>query len=94
VTLNSADWCVLQYHLPDTDEGLLVAFRRHASPYGSFDCEVRQIDATADYEITSSQTCEPPAAPQPITGSDLQHLRLQIDTRPGSVIVEYRRVRR
>jgi alpha-galactosidase len=94
VTLNPADWCVLQYHLPDADAGLLVAFRRHASPYGSFDCEVRQIDAAADYEITSSQTCEPPAAPQPIKGSDLQHLRLQIDTRPGSVIVEYRRVRR
>ncbi len=94
VTLNPADWCVLQYHLPDTAAGLLVAFRRHESPYGSFDCDARQIDAAADYEITQSQTCEPPAAPRLIKGAELQHLRLQIDTRPGSLIVEYRRVRR
>jgi alpha-galactosidase len=94
VTLNPADWCVMQYHLPDAEAGLLVAFRRHESPYASFDAEVRQIDPAADYEITQSQTCDAPTAPQIMKGAGMQRLRLQIDARPGSVLVEYRRLSR
>jgi alpha-galactosidase len=91
VTTSAKDWCVLQYHRPKEQDGMLVAFRRHESSAASFACEhVRGIDPAADYLVTESRTYTP-AAPVTMKGTALSTLNIVIDECPGSVIVEYRR---
>jgi len=93
VTTSPRDWCVMQYHRPEQDDGIVVAFRRHLSPYSGYDCSLREIDPEATYEVTQYHTYDPE---QTVTmgGSDLRHLSLAIRDCPGSVLVEYRRVER
>jgi alpha-galactosidase len=91
VTLNPKDWCVLQYHRPEEQDGLVVAFRRHQSPYGSFIGDLQEIDPAADYEVTRSITYTP-SRPERMKGDRLQRLKAEIDDCPGSLVVEYRKV--
>jgi alpha-galactosidase len=91
VTLNPKDWCVLQYHRPEEQDGLVVAFRRHQSPYGSFIGDLQEIDPAVDYEVTRSITYTP-SRPVRMKGDRLQRLKAEIDDGPGSLVVEYRKV--
>ena len=91
LTLSAKDWCVLQYHRPDDDDGMVIAFRRHESPYSGYDCELREIDPNATYRVTEAHTYERSKARR-VSGAALQHLPLSIGDRPGSVVVEYARV--
>jgi alpha-galactosidase len=91
VTVSPEDWCVLQYHRPAEADGMVVAFRRHESPYASFDCTLYEIDPGADYEVIRSELYLP-SAPAKMTGSELAGMRLEIDEQPGSLVVEYRRL--
>ena len=70
VNTNPRDWCVMQYHLPDERDGIVMAFRRDQSPYGSYDCRLREIDPPATYQVTMYHGYDPE---KPITmkGSDL-----------------------
>ena len=90
VTVSPRDWCVLQYHRPEQGDGLVVAFRRHQSPYAGYDCELRGLEPAAEYTVTQAGAYEP-SPPVTMRGADLQRLRVQIPERPGSVVVEYRR---
>ena len=91
VTMGPGDWCVWQYHRPTDQDGMIVAFRRQESPDREFSCQnVRGIDPEAEYAITSSFLYEP-SAPVSMKGSALKLLKIEIDERPGSVIIEYRR---
>ncbi len=87
------DWCVLQYHRGEEQDGMVIAFRRDRSPYSGFTAELRAIDPAAEYEVVRSPGYEP-SPPVRMKGTQLQRLRIDIDERPGSVVVEYRRVSR
>jgi len=89
-TTNPQDWCVLQYHRPEQGDGMVLAFRRHRSPYSGYDCELRAIDPNATYAVTVCHTYEPEAEVT-LRGADLQHINLGIRECPGSVLIEYRR---
>jgi alpha-galactosidase len=92
VTMSPGDWCVWQYHRPKDQDGMIMAFRRQESSDGEFLCpEVRGIDPGADYSVTYSFSYEP-AAPVVMKGSALKVLKIAIDARPGSVVIEYRRL--
>jgi alpha-galactosidase len=91
VSLNAKDWCVMQYYCPAQGEGMVVAFRRHQSPSGSFVCELYEVEAAAEYEVTRSPHYTP-TAPARMTGAQLRNLRVEIDERPGSLVIEYKRV--
>jgi alpha-galactosidase len=88
--IDPRQWCVLQYDLPDEGAGMVIAFRRHASPYSGYDCALQGLDSAATYEVTRSAGYAP-EPPTRMTGAELQRLRLHIDEQPGSVVVEYRR---
>jgi alpha-galactosidase len=90
-TLDPSAWCVLQYHRPGQSDGIVLFFRRDQSPYAGYDCELREIDSTAEYEIRHSVGYQP-SDPMTIRGDRLQHYRAVIDDRPGSLILEYRKV--
>jgi hypothetical protein len=53
---------------------------------------VRSIDPEGEYEVTLARGFEPPP-PVRLSGRKLQRLRTVIGDRPGSLLVEYRRVR-
>jgi alpha-galactosidase len=91
VTVRPDDWCVLQYHRPDKADGMLMAFRREASNEATRVVQLREVDPTATYEVTEASGYERPAARR-VKGSELGSLELKIPSKPGSVIVEYKKV--
>lgn len=92
LTTSPRDWCVLQYHRPAEGDGMLLAFRRHQSPYTGVSCKLREIDPEADYELTFSKDYTP-VPPRCLTrGSDLQDSVWNISEAPGSILLEYRLV--
>lgn len=90
-TTSAREWCITQYHRPAEADGVVFAFRRHESPFGSYYCELRGIEPDAEYEITRSVGYEPEPARR-IKGSELKNLKIDIDDRPGSTVIEYRKI--
>jgi len=89
-TPDPRDWCVLQYHRPEQEDGIVLAFRRHLSPYSGYDCALRAIDPNATYAVTVSTTYEP--SPEvTMHGAELQRLNIVIHECPGSALLEYRK---
>lgn len=91
VTANPRDWCAMQYHRPEHNDGMAMVFRRPRSPYSSCQLCLREIDPTANYRVTFYDTYEPKSAIT-LRGTALQALTLTIDDMPGSVLIEYARV--
>lgn len=92
VTLNPRDWCVMHYHRPVEQDGMVIAFRRDKSPYASYFCDLREIDPAADYQVTLYPGYEPSATIMR-KGSELKRFKAEIADCPGSLIVEYARRR-
>ena len=90
VTIKPTDWCVLQYHRPTKQDGMVMAFRRPESPDADYIAHLREIDEKADYLVTESYDYNP-SQPRKIKGADLRQLRVNIDICPGSVVIEYRK---
>jgi len=82
---------VLQYHLPARDEGMILAFRRHEASAAETTLSVREIVPAAPYEVTQSRGYER-SQPDRLRGVELQQMRVAIPERPGSVLIEYRRI--
>jgi len=91
INIDPQDWCVFQYHLPAENAGMIMAFRRPESPYTAWRCQLRDIDPGASYRVTISRTYEPEPAIT-LTGAELQQLKIELDDRPSSVVIEYRRL--
>jgi alpha-galactosidase len=89
-TVSAREWCVYQYHRADTGDGVVFAFRRHESPYVVYTACLREIDEKADYIVTESYDYTSSQS-RKIKGSELRQLRVNIDSCPGSVVIEYRK---
>jgi alpha-galactosidase len=89
---NPRDWCVVQYHLPEEQVGMVVAFRRDQSPYGSYDCSLREILPPGIYQVRMYHGYDI-EQPNTMSGSDLMRLNITIGGRPGSVIIEYKQLK-
>ena len=89
-TASPADWCVLQYHRPEEQDGMVLAFRRHRSPYVEFACKLRGIDPAANYEVATSRGYDR-TPPVRMPGSELGKLSIRVDACPGSAVVEYKK---
>ncbi len=88
ITTSPKDWCVLQYHRPAEGDGMVMAFRRHQSPYTGFACALHEIDENADYAVTLS----PGYTPNPtvtMKGACLRAVTLNIDKAPDATLLEY-----
>ena len=49
VTTSARDWCVWQYHRPAEQDGIVIAFRRHESPYSALTAHLFEIDPAVPY---------------------------------------------
>jgi alpha-galactosidase len=92
VTPNPASWCVYQFHRPAENDGVVLAFRRHESPYAAYDCALCEIEAGASYLVTCSYGYRPEKT-LTLTGAQLGRYRADIPAAPGSVVIEYRKIR-
>jgi alpha-galactosidase len=93
VTVDARDWLVLQYHRPEENDGMVLAFRRPRSPYTGFALhDIRSIEPEAEYEITESSGYEQ-GKPSRMRGDAMLKHAVTIPERPGSVIVEYSKVK-
>jgi alpha-galactosidase len=93
VTTSPEDWCVLQYHRAAEQDGMVIAFRRHLSPYDTYESVLNEIVPEAKYEVSFYPTYGQ-AKSVTMAGAALQHLRLEIADSPGSLVIEYKRVNR
>jgi alpha-galactosidase len=92
VTLDTSEWCVLQYHLKNEDEGMIMAFRRPESQMSQFDLGgLREIIPDGNYRVIIYPGYEPLPA-KTNTGKELLRSKAEITELPGSVLIEYKRV--
>ncbi|MDO8585946.1 MAG: alpha-galactosidase [Armatimonadota bacterium] len=83
------DWIASQYHRPDLDEGMILAFRRAESPNRTVEVSLRGLDPKATYELSygSGKTAK-------IMGEDLQRkLALILPAKRSSELILYRKVK-
>ncbi len=90
VTASPEDWCVLQYHRAAEQDGMVLAFRRHSSPYENYHAALKEIDPEAKYEVTFYAGYAPAKSLQ-MTGAEFQHLTIEINEVPGSLLIEYKK---
>jgi len=84
-------WSVRQYHLPDEDAGMVIAFRRPEAPRHLFVCDLREIKDDVTYNVRwhvgyrESDCYE-------MSGKQLRELAIEIVDCPGSALIEYDRI--
>jgi len=93
ISLDPADWCVMQYHRPEEQDGIILAFRRDKADAVSFDCRPREVDPNVWYELSYSYSYERVDPIDSVPGVWFRDFRLYVLDCPGSVLVEYRVVR-
>ena len=90
VDVDPRHWCVMQYDRPEHGDGMIVAFRRGESPYAAFQCDLKGTEPEAEYEVRVSRNYTPEPV-ETMKGADLAKLIVNVNDRPGSVLVEYKR---
>ena len=86
---DSRTWIASQYHRPDLDEGMILVFRRPASPYRTVEVSLRGLAADGLYELTFESTHQRVRR----RGSDLRaQFTLTLPERHRSDLVRYHRV--
>jgi alpha-galactosidase len=84
-------WAAWQYDRPDLGEGMVVAFRRHACPFPSWQAKLKALDLKADYELYSGDDHRT----RRVSGQALmtEGLFIATDEQPGSVLFVYKHVK-
>jgi alpha-galactosidase len=89
-TIDLTLWLASQYHRKDLDEGMILAFRRENSPYGSLDVNLRWIDPDAMYRLKYYSF--PDNKPVEIIGSQLlKSFPIKIPQKKASEIMTYKK---
>jgi alpha-galactosidase len=86
---DTTHWLAMQFHRPDLNEGMLLAFRHPESPYPTAEVSLRALDPKATYELRSDAT----GAATRAKGADLMaRFQLTIPERHRSDLIIYRKV--
>jgi alpha-galactosidase len=91
LTAAEHDWCAYQFHRADLEAGIALFFRRHDSPFPTLECTLKQIDPTAQYEITTATEWKR-ALPQRVEGRELISLQVTLRRQLSSQLLEYHMV--
>ena len=80
------DWMASQYHRPDLDEGMILAFRHPDSPYLTAEIALHGLDPDAAYELTYDSD----GSRKRRSGAELMRsFRLTIPEKRGSELIVY-----
>ena len=82
-------WAAWQFDRPDLGEGMVVAFRRHASPFPCWEARLQALEPGGTYDLYSwdNKTTWRMSGQQLMAGG----LSVTIDEAPGSVLFTYSR---
>ena len=86
------EWCAYQYNRPEEGDGVVIAFRRDESPIITAELCLKGLDPDARYSVDIYGESFEKQKTIKIKGKDLMSFPLTIDCRPGSAIVEYRKL--
>ena len=88
-SLASDAWAAWQYDRPDLGEGMVVAFRRHASPFPHWEAKLQALEHGAAYELHSWDD----SSTRRMSGQTLMKdgFAVVIGDKPGSALFTYRR---
>jgi alpha-galactosidase len=89
ITLDEQAWAGWEFYRPDLKAGFAVFFRRPLSPQQALEAELRGLDPAASYDVTFAKDYEV-TEKRRMKGEQLAHLRVEIDSRPGSLLIKYR----
>jgi len=87
INLDERQWCGWQFDRPELGRGFAVFFRRSQSQYAAVDVILCGLDPGATYEVTFVDVKKK----RVLTGAQLAHLRVTIDSAPASMLVTYRK---
>jgi len=90
VTTGAHDWSAHQFNDPHSGAGYALFFRRHESPFPTFEAQLRGLDAAATYEVITRESYAERSR-ETMSGAELAGLVVTITARPGSLLVEYRK---
>lgn len=82
-SFDATSWSVFQYHDPDSDSGIVMAFHRSNSPFESLKIKLRGISENSTYTVKNLDT----AAELSITDT----LEITLPEKRSSVILEYKK---
>ncbi|MBM3475118.1 MAG: alpha-galactosidase [Armatimonadetes bacterium] len=86
-TRDPEKWVAMQFHRPDLDEGMILAFRHAQSPYRTVEVRLHGLKAEQSYELTWVES----GKKESVEGARLMGgWELAIAERPGSELVTYR----
>jgi alpha-galactosidase len=89
-TRDESAWMASQYHRPDLNEGLVLAFRHAESPYPAVEVAFRGLDESKTYELTYSGPAGVAGDAERATGAELmERFVVGIPQKRGSVLVRY-----
>ena len=89
-SLAEEDWITWQFNRPEQGDGVVQAFRRTRNEEAQRSFPLRGLDPDAPYQVTDFDV----GTPKKMTGKELmeQGLPVQIQARPGSAIMVYRKI--
>ena len=90
---SQGDWHAYQLDRSDLRQGCALAFRRPESQDSMREIRLENIDPDAEYSVAITGETYDKAAAKPMHGRELLPLKVRIDRRPGSTLVQYSRIR-
>lgn len=92
ISLDDNAWSGWQFNRPDLGEGFAVLFRRPKSVQTAMEMGLKDLDPNGRYAVSFAKTYD--AIPKGVmTGAQLAHLRIEIGSAPGRLLVRYRRMK-
>lgn len=92
-TTASDQWMAWQLHLPDRDEGMMLAFRRTESPYASLQARLRGLREDQTYKATWTDDSNR-VVTRRLSGAELAAIEIQLSKPRTSVLIRYKRIPR
>ena len=86
------EWCAYQYNRPEEGDGVALVFRRDESPILTAELNLKGLDPNAKYEVDIYGESFKKLKTIKMKGSKLMAYPLTIKSRPGSALIEYRRL--
>jgi alpha-galactosidase len=94
LTTSQADWYAYQLDRPDLGEGCALVFRRPEAAARSRPIELQNIDPEATYQVSLTGETYDQGPMSKMPGRQLARQTITIDSKPGSVLLRYKRATR
>jgi hypothetical protein len=89
---SQAVWHAYQLARADLGQGCALFFRRPDCPKPTCQVQLHNIDLEAFYMVSQTGETYTKGKPKKMKGRDLARLPVQMDTKPGSILLRYRKV--